>query len=181
MYLVLYRMLTCQLGEKEGIANVLPSKPSVTFFNLAKCLAILWVIHHNKSKTLIKTLGDAMASFLDVPDEYTGGFGVATKASITKNLSSDGSFQGRGTEIRWEKRAVRWWYAVEPGTWAVALGFFLLVIASASFCVGHQVVIQKIYRRDASLPGLWRLGFGDARSEALISWGQAEKVSPCFP
>ncbi|KAK0627378.1 hypothetical protein B0T14DRAFT_563186 [Immersiella caudata] len=146
---------------------------AVTIFNFLKCCCILWVIYHNKTCVLIVTLGDAIASFLEEPDPYTKNFGVATKASITKNLIG-GSFQGQGRALNWEKKAVLWWHAVEPETWFVALFFFFGVIGSASFCVAHEVILQNIYLRDASLAGLWRLGFGDARWEALVSWGQAE-------
>ncbi|KAK4449779.1 hypothetical protein QBC34DRAFT_350319 [Podospora aff. communis PSN243] len=173
------RMRNCALignGEAQRECRLQCSPTlllAVTMFNLLKCCCILWVIYRNNRMVLIITLGDAVASFLEEPDPHTWNFGVATKASITKNLVK-GRFRAHGRAINWERKKVRWWHAVEPGTWFVAVGFFLGVIGSASFCVAHEVVLQTIYHRDASLSGLWRLGFGDARWEALISWGQAE-------
>ncbi|KAK1758869.1 hypothetical protein QBC47DRAFT_409691 [Echria macrotheca] len=125
----------------------------VTLFNFIKCGCILW--------------------FLKNPDDCTQDLGVATKSAITKN-SSKGVFHGRGGEMQWRTTAVSWWNAVERRTWATAAFLFLGVMASAAVCIAIEVIIQKTYRRDATIYGLWRLGFGQPRYESLISWGQPE-------
>ncbi|KAK3349773.1 hypothetical protein B0T25DRAFT_633098 [Lasiosphaeria hispida] len=146
---------------------------AVTAFNWIKCLCILWVIRRCERRKLLNTLGDTIASFLERPDPWTKDFGVASKASIMNSRKFPTA--RRGVPIIWERSAVRWWHAVGTAPWAISICFMLLVGAAASVNIGQEVITQKSYRRDASLPGLWKLGFGEAKSEAMISWHQQEK------
>ncbi|KAK5659488.1 hypothetical protein OQA88_689 [Cercophora sp. LCS_1] len=117
--------------------------------------------------------GDAVASFLEQPDQYTKDFGVTTN-SAARNAAKV-SLQPRGSAIIWRKQAVRWWHAVEPESWVVFLVTSSVALGGAAFCVRRGVDAQIKYSRDSSIRGLWALGFGDARTEALISWDQKDK------
>jgi len=147
-------------------------------FNASKCLCILFAIY--RAQTLgITTIGDAIAEFLRTPDEYTKEFGVTTKAAILATRKNPK--ERRGSAIIWRKKAERWWKAASTGAWITSLVSLVLVIGTASAFIGDEINIQKKYKRDASLPGLWKLGFGSARTETIISWNQREEVSTPSP
>jgi hypothetical protein len=66
----------------------------VTIFNGIKYLCMLWVIWSSQSVTLC-TLGDAIASFLQHPDEVTKDCGVASCDSIICSGKFDTSRKGQ--------------------------------------------------------------------------------------
>ena len=81
-------------------------------FNAVKCICILYVLLAFELSQLC-TLGDAVASFLKIPDQYTKDLGITTKAGL---LSLDGIWKNE-KNIAWRSRDIPWRHAVSTSRW----------------------------------------------------------------
>ena len=94
----------------------------MTIFNALKVLCILWVIYGSREPTLC-TLGDAIASFLEFPDEVTENFGLADKESIAGPSAT--VLAKRGETFSWNPKSNQWWRASTKGRWITAAVWYV--------------------------------------------------------
>lgn len=86
----------------------------VAIFNALKCICIFLVIMCKREPTL-SILGDAIASFLNQPDQYTKHLGITSKREIVR---SDKSWSGsKGLPLPWGSRPSRWHSAATNRRW----------------------------------------------------------------
>ncbi|KAF1992466.1 hypothetical protein K402DRAFT_6888 [Aulographum hederae CBS 113979] len=158
-------MSTCHLQFSPTVILV------VTIFNACKCFCVLWVIWTRREQSIC-TLGDAIASFLEIPDEHTRATGVATKSTI-EGLEKRDAIKA-GEAVRWTPTRIRWWRASTARRWILAFSLLrsFLVLGAAAALTGNGIWVQKYYFRSISLSALWDLGFGKPNFYEIIFWNQ---------
>lgn len=156
---------TCQLQSSPQILIV------VACFNAIKCACILWIILRKNGPTMC-ILGDAIASFLDIPDIYTENMGITSMRNIKHSGKTWSMSQGR--RVPWQPSRVPWREA------ASARRRIFVIISSVIFLTGgfaaltNGLLNQRKQQRSISMSSLWAMGFGETNVREVIKWGQPE-------
>ena len=146
---------------------------AVIVCNALKVGVMLFTLWTQKDDTLV-TIGDAIASFLDYPDEYTKGRCMMTKKDAFKGplqwkpRKSTEAPMPRPLPVTYhEHKVLRWFSAVSVRRWivTVGLGVALLGAAGGLFAMGATFVTSSV---DHSV---FDLGFGRVDSRLLFNAG----------
>lgn len=86
----------------------------VALFNMVKCLCIFWVIQFDRGPTLC-ILGDAIASFLETPDQHTARLGAVSKKDIVQTGRKWN--QDHGETVQWSPLSNTWRRAASTRRW----------------------------------------------------------------
>ncbi|KAI8657985.1 hypothetical protein NCS57_01178700 [Fusarium keratoplasticum] len=154
---------TCQVTfNPTFIAFVLVS-------NALKAMILLYIALRPPEESLF-VLGDAVESFLIVPDAFSGGSCLATADDIRKN---------GGDWIRprtWTPVNRRWAAAISRRRWKISI-----ILYSSSLSVALFFLIFGIVRLPSSkdFGAIWRLGFG-AVTEVTLIWTRDRQVTNSF-
>lgn len=136
----------------------------VAIFNGIKCICILLVTLWKREPTL-SILGDAIASFLSQPDEYTKHLGITSKGDI---IRSDKSWSGgKGRALLWDSRPSRWYSAASNRRWVFTTASSILFILYGVYLTAKGFHHQVSYKRSISVHGLWATGFGTPNIETI--------------
>lgn len=145
----------CKLYFSPAIAGV------VVGMNAIKAIAIALVLYAVKDTPLL-TLGDAVSSFLDFPDETTSNMGVVSK----NDLKSKNGYTTwiTGPKSYDSSRKPRW-HATGLGRvgWFIASYVILMLLFAAGFFMG-------LTRLEGGSRGkIWEYGIGTVRAQTLIT------------
>ncbi|GAB1318664.1 hypothetical protein MFIFM68171_08874 [Madurella fahalii] len=132
----------------------------VTMLNLLKALLILFAALRPDTEPLL-TLGDALASFMRVPDESTRRLGLTSKNDIVKSV---GSWQ-ESRRLLPEFRRRRKFATVSTGRWFFCLFLFSGALISCLGLLGHGLESIDGARDAAAVMGL---GLGALNSKTLL-------------
>lgn len=118
------------------------------------------------------TLGDAISSFMRVPDPTTVDMGLVTKYELTtkhtwqmqgwwrlrrvKVLANNPSREPR--EYHLEPK--RWHSAISPRRWTIAIVFCVAIVVYPCISFVHGMKSFRARDMSSTLPSLWKLGFG---------------------
>lgn len=113
--------LSCQSGgvHKEDNKCGLHFSTSIMIFvcvlNLLKCLLICWTAYFTGKSELLVTVGDALVSFLQIPDLHTQGMSTISKQEFQRisNWNSE--------PRKWNPQKQRWYRAASLRRWSTAL------------------------------------------------------------
>ncbi|XMA11573.1 hypothetical protein WAI453_004364 [Rhynchosporium graminicola] len=151
--------LSQKVEDQCRLQFAVPIMIAVLTCNFVKLLCMVVTIWICREPTLV-TLGDALSSFLEIPDQNTAGMCIATKKDFEHG-----------------------WPDAEPKQWHVkkhfryeAVGFYrwigsniMCAIALVALCLALKYAIH--YTTTASdVKTLWGLGFGTITSSSLIRW-----------
>ncbi|KAK4550052.1 hypothetical protein LTR36_003019 [Oleoguttula mirabilis] len=167
------------------LSRVMPSRCKLQFsihilltviiMNACKSISMFMTLWREKDATLV-TVGDAMSSFLDTPDELTKGRCLMAKVDVHKG------------PLRWRLREVsnrpntqplpityyaplrrRWFAAASVKRWCITLGLCLAGLITGAALLGVGVAAISSYL--SSGQSVFSLGFGSVDSRALIDAG----------
>ncbi|KAK5653795.1 hypothetical protein OQA88_7953 [Cercophora sp. LCS_1] len=152
----------------------------VCFMNLVKVIIMIIIWAQRRSQNALPrppeeetlyTLGDAIASFMRVPDLTTVDMGLVTKYElmttrrwrITKGwrvqrVTTLANPSREPREYRFEAR--RWHSAISPRRWTIAIVFCVAIVVYPCISFAHGMKSFRARKMSHSLPSLWKLGFG---------------------
>ncbi|PUU77998.1 hypothetical protein B9Z19DRAFT_1127492 [Tuber borchii] len=132
--------------------------------NLVKACCMITAVVRSREPTLV-TLGDAIDSFLRVPDSTTKGMCFADRQYIAR----DWKLGRRARPTKWEKNGVqRWWTSPGGGRWVTCYIFFsIYTFYMAWFLVTRIQSERKIWSMD--LKSMWTRGLGKVNGVSLLS------------
>lgn len=134
---------------------------AVICMNALKSVVMFITLYGQKKSTLV-TVGDAIASYLDRPDDYTtkrclidrGDMGTWRKHGASKPMS----------RVYQDGKGSRWFSAVRSTVWVACLLLVSAAIIASGFLIGMGV--SSIKASGASSP--WSLGWGAIDPNAMI-------------
>ncbi|KAI9675682.1 MAG: hypothetical protein M1817_001049 [Caeruleum heppii] len=136
--------------------------------NVGKMVAMAVTIFGINFRPLI-TVGDAIASFLEVPDAETKGVCTSNKRDFSRYRPIDRK------PSPWHQARQRWARAASVRRWAWCLFFFLCAMIATSYLLAYGLM---------SLAGpsdfgyFWSLGFGAINAASLIGGWAIPRDSP---
>ncbi|KAG0635406.1 hypothetical protein HOY80DRAFT_927241 [Tuber brumale] len=124
--------------------------------NLVKACSMVMAVVRSREPTLV-TLGDAMDSFLRIPDSTTIGMCSADRRFIKREWR-----HGRAGPRRWKKKAVqRWWTSVSKTRWITCNLFCSIAIVAAGVFLRMGIVQEGVYwNTDVISIGFGKVSFG---------------------
>ncbi|KAI9800970.1 MAG: hypothetical protein M1833_003107 [Piccolia ochrophora] len=129
--------------------------------NVGKLVAMLVVAYGLKFSPII-TVGDAIASFLDNPDENTVGMCLTNKQDVRKDWTQKARSFG---PMRWRIRSECWFRAATPLTWVMCTICCLSAIIAVATLLRYG--LSRLYYF-TNMRSLWDLGFGTVKSQTII-------------
>ena len=166
----------CLAQPVEEQCNIMFSTPimiAVVVCNVLK-LACLVVAIRLSELTPLLTIGDAIESFLEVPDTTTTGMGPISKTGVQKHLRSTSTGPSyvaigrREGSTPWSGNRARWHAAASLARWITACTLFTLTWASALILLmlGAQTLRD---RASESLPSaISTFGIGKANPNSKV-------------
>ncbi|PUU76467.1 hypothetical protein B9Z19DRAFT_1194727 [Tuber borchii] len=134
--------------------------------NLVKACSMVITVVRSREPTLV-TLGDAVDSFLRIPDPTTMGICFADRQFIKKEWK-----HGRRTgPSQWKQRQVqRWWTSVSKTRWITCNFLFSITIIAVGVLL--RLGIQNDRKvLSTSLKSMWTRGFGKVNNVSLLDVG----------
>lgn len=132
--------------------------------NALKSAAMFWTLYRQKDATLV-TIGDAIASYLDQPDELTKGRCLMSRTDI-KDWKLQGTKDKPNTnplpKTFFQDRAPRWFAAASRKRWITTFSLIALALIVS-------IVLLAMGVSNLSPVNAFSIGFGAVDSRALIS------------
>ncbi|MCJ1462219.1 hypothetical protein MMC07_000819 [Pseudocyphellaria aurata] len=119
-----------------------------------------------KREPTLSILGDAIASFLSQPDEYTKNLGITSRMDIVRS-NKDWS-GGKGVCLKWQSRPNRWLAAATNRRWMFTVIASILLIVAGLVLLAIALYNQSDKNRSISLKSLLAEGFGTPNSDTII-------------
>ncbi|PUU76459.1 hypothetical protein B9Z19DRAFT_1194722 [Tuber borchii] len=134
--------------------------------NLVKACCMVMAVVRFREPTLV-TLGDAIDSFLRIPDRTTTGICFADRQFIKKVWRY-------GLQARprlWRQEGVqRWWRSVSKTRWITCNFFCIIAITIAGVLLGYGMFHDRQYSTILTRwQKRWASGFGNANSVSLVT------------
>ncbi|PUU76458.1 hypothetical protein B9Z19DRAFT_1149392 [Tuber borchii] len=153
-------------AEKCKVQFSLRIMIAVVCCNLVTACSIIIAVVRSREPTLV-TLGDAIDSFLRIPDQTTMGICYANRRFIEKEWA----WRMRTGPREWNQKEVqRWWSSVSKTRWITSTCFCSITIIAAG------VLLRLGIRHDAYLfktdiISMWSRGLGKVNSVSLLTIG----------
>lgn len=149
--------------------------------NAVKVVLMLIVAFRLTGHPLI-TIGDAVESFLDIPDETTRGLCLLTRGDAEEYVEQ-AELRVHHQQRLWEAKdrekqqtaklgIVRWSKAASGRRWSATIGLIVIALITVLGFLGGAVGATK--GRGVSV---WELGFGTVHASAIISGWSIENIS----
>ncbi|KAH7383464.1 hypothetical protein BKA64DRAFT_582563, partial [Cadophora sp. MPI-SDFR-AT-0126] len=159
--------LSQKVEDRCRLQFAVPIMVAVLSCNFVKLLCMVLTIWKCREPTFV-TLGDALSSFLEVPDRYTMGMCIARKKEF-ENAWPDGEPK------RWDVRKHFRFEAVGLQRWIGSNTLCAVALIALSLALKYAIH----YTTTASdIKTLWDLGFGTVTSASLIRWNTPVLGSP---
>ncbi|KAG0126949.1 hypothetical protein HOY82DRAFT_491143 [Tuber indicum] len=130
--------------------------------NIVKASCMIIAVVRSREPTLV-TLGDAMDSFLRIPDQTTVGMCFADRRFVKREWR-----RGRTGPRQWKRKGVqRWWASASKTRWITCNFLCLTTIGVAAFLLQMAIVNDRMYW-NTDLKSMWTRGFGKVNSGSLI-------------
>lgn len=133
---------------------------AVIICNMAKSVTMLWVLKRQRETTFI-TFGDAIASWLEKPDQETTERCFESVRSIVR--------RPKGRHSPWprllDQKARRWMLGVSKRRWIAVISVLVIGVLVSSACFGGTVA--QMHRSTADT--IVSLGFGAVNSNMLLN------------
>ena len=128
-------------GEKCKVQFSLEIMIVVICCNFVKACCMIMAVIRAREPTIV-TLGDAVGSFLRIPDQTTIGMCFADRQFIEKEWS-----RGCRTEPRqWKQKEVkRWWNSISKTRWIISNFFCLIIVIAAVVSLQLAVELEAQY------------------------------------
>lgn len=150
---------------------------AVIIMNLGKCITMFLTLYRAKDLTLV-TLGDAVACYLDNPDELTKGRCLMAKVDVDKGpmrwrLRSSTGFWANIPNTRplpmtyWAPLRRRWFAAASTRRWCVTMCLCIATLCTAAGLLGTGVNNTAQYLNEGQT--VFSLPFGGVDSRAVIN------------
>ncbi|KAG0126958.1 hypothetical protein HOY82DRAFT_626513 [Tuber indicum] len=138
----------------------------VIFCNLVKACSMITAVVRSREPTLV-TLGDAVDSFLRIPDSSTIGICFANRRFIKREWR-----RGWRTGPRqWKKKGVqRWWTSVSKTRWLTCIFFCSTTIIVTGVFLRMGIVNDRLYW-STDIKSMWARGFGKVSNGSLVTFG----------
>ncbi|PUU75533.1 hypothetical protein B9Z19DRAFT_1053764 [Tuber borchii] len=132
--------------------------------NFVKACCMIMAVVRSREPTLV-TLGDAIDSFLRVPDSTTKGVCFADRQYIAREWKL-----GRGTRpTKWEKTGVqRWRTSASYAGWATCFVFFFLYMFYILIFLINSIQTESIVW-SMDLKSMWTRGLGKVNGVSVLS------------
>ncbi|PUU76464.1 hypothetical protein B9Z19DRAFT_1052015 [Tuber borchii] len=131
--------------------------------NLVKACAMIITVVRSREPTLV-TLGDAIDSFLRIPDPTTRGICFADRRFIDREWR-----RGWRTGPRqWKQMGVqRWWTSVSKTRWITCNFFFAIAIIATAVLLKFRLYNDGLNLK-TDIRSMWSRGFGKVNSVSLL-------------
>ncbi|KAI1208973.1 uncharacterized protein F4807DRAFT_467948 [Annulohypoxylon truncatum] len=175
-----YEVASCRVQSPDTIVNHCRFEYSsgimltvcVLNFTKLSVMLFIWVLRRwqetkrsDEGKTILYTLGDAIASFMRKPDPTTINLGLATKDDFIRGRTWKSHLVKEPLKLdrnprRWVKKDKYWFTAGSIRRWVILIFLYCLTISVAAILLG--VSFTSLHRRNfsTSIPALYDLGFG---------------------
>ena len=146
----------------------------VIIMNAAKTASMIWAFRSQKEATLV-TIGDAVASFLDRPEELTKGRCLMAEKDVNagpldwRRGDKDASVALPTAMTLNAKNTRRWFIAVGTTKWLIMVALFVLSIITVAILL--QFGVRELSNYGLDLSSALSLGFGKLDTRALIDIG----------
>ena len=160
----------CRLEVSTPILTV------VIIMNACKTACMLWTLWKQRAPTLV-TIGDAITSFLDDPDELTTGRCLMGRADVDdgpltwrayNDLNKQPILRILPQTYHSSPHHSRWWNAASPRRWYCTSIFIITTLAIAGGLLGSA---RSSINYSMPKKSIFSLGFGKVDLRALISSG----------
>ncbi|KIW60409.1 hypothetical protein PV05_00625 [Exophiala xenobiotica] len=132
----------------------------VLAFNILKVIGIGYVAF-NLGETPLVNVGDAIQSFLRIPDHTTEGMCLASHASVV--ASSKIGYLAMPT--RYDPKQYRYYHAATWGQWTFLMSIFTLVIVGTAVCLALGI---RNFVGEKTIGNAWSIGLGNVKPENLV-------------
>ncbi|KAG0635407.1 hypothetical protein HOY80DRAFT_1093487 [Tuber brumale] len=147
----------CKVQFSLGIMVV------VIFCNLVKACSMVMAVVRSREPTLV-TLGDAMDSFLRIPDPATAGMCFADRRFAKREWRHG----WRTGPRQWKQKGVqRWWTSVSKTRWITCNFFCSVTIIVAGVLLRMGIANDGKYW-STDIKSMWTRGFGKVNSGSLL-------------
>ncbi|KAK0653277.1 hypothetical protein DIS24_g6270 [Lasiodiplodia hormozganensis] len=162
-----YRIRYCQSEKVEQKCRLnfnLPVLGIVIVFNAVKLACMTFVAYRMHDRPMI-TLGDAVSSFLRLPDATTKGMCLATRAHFQRCRDWAQEIE---TPMTYRLQKMRWMKTASNKHWLITVSLFVLALATILGLLGYSIPHLKTSYGHSGISSLWSLGVGKTRSETMI-------------
>ncbi|KAK4954715.1 hypothetical protein LTR66_013535 [Elasticomyces elasticus] len=140
----------------------------VAICNLGKVVGMFYVVFGIRDSPLI-TVGDAVQSFMDEPDDSIKGMGLTSKRDITAQKA----WSRMATTKPWKPDTPRWYAAASVRRWTICVSSF----GAAIIVVSTLLIYAAAQIANTSANSLFSFGFGAVNSQTLITgWAITENI-----
>jgi hypothetical protein len=140
---------------------------AVIICNLIKSTAMFWTLLRQRENTLV-TFGDALASFLELPNETTKHRCLMSKDDVLRSFAAERIDIPQPVPFPNCKRH-RWYEAVGPKRWVSSVVSCIITIVAALLLL-HMAFVYH------TTPDFWfNLGFGSFSPGAIVNVGIAQE------
>ncbi|CAK4031371.1 Hypothetical predicted protein [Lecanosticta acicola] len=141
---------------------------AVICMNAMKSICMFLALYRQKETTLV-TIGDAVASYLERPDDLTAGRCLMERKDISSWRSQDGTKSPNTQPLPktyFESGGRRWFVAVSGKRWIMCFSLIAVAVAVSSYLLSEGESNLSGY---AASP--WSIGWGAVDSRAIIGAG----------
>ncbi|RMY63560.1 hypothetical protein D0864_12597 [Hortaea werneckii] len=150
----------------------LPILATVIVMNACKSICMFWTLWRHSSATLV-TIGDALSSFLDQPDEHTRGRCLTGKSHLKRGPLHWRENLWYGTKPNTDLKPVtfraplrrRWFAAASVTQWCTTIGLCLGVLIAATYLLTLGL---RRWVSNTSASIAFKSSFGAVDSRALL-------------
>ncbi|KAF4633179.1 hypothetical protein G7Y89_g4941 [Cudoniella acicularis] len=136
----------------------------VMISNVLKIVCMIGALFASKAPPLV-TIGDAIASFLTVPDDATKGRCMVSKSEFSWS-------PGKKKERRPWTPVRHWWFiSISKAFWVISLLFYVVSLGAAAYFLAKGVVITSDFVQltgRISVNEMWETGIGNVDINSLL-------------
>ncbi|PUU76453.1 hypothetical protein B9Z19DRAFT_1149369 [Tuber borchii] len=132
--------------------------------NLVKACCMVMAVLRSREPTLV-TLGDAIDSYLRIPDPTTMGICFADRRFIKREWRHG----SRAGPRQWKRKGIqRWWTSVSKTRWITCIFFCSIAIIITGVLLGKGIGQDGEFL-STDLKSLWTRGFGKVNSVSVVT------------
>ncbi|PVH86401.1 hypothetical protein DL98DRAFT_602140 [Cadophora sp. DSE1049] len=124
-----------------------------------------WAARPDPEKNVLYTLGDAIQSFIRVPETKTAGMCLATKENFLRRRTRETRWTKPELKLsnrprEWQERKRFWAAAASPRRWTILISICIIILAIAAGLLALSLKSLSARGFPSSVPSWWSLGFG---------------------
>lgn len=141
------------------------------------CVALTAWYFHRQEETPLCTLGDAISSFLEVPDPLTSKMGVVSRDLLDQKEM----WKSDAKSVLWDAKRRRWYSSASKRRWIFTMSLcgIATVVATYAMASGAMGTMHRVQTN--SFGAIMHLGFGRANPAAFTAYFLSRTVRSSHP